>query len=247
MTPLRQTHSGLKKAIPLVLFGLLASADVLVLAALPSAAQSTQQTASTAVQQPTILDSCSQPKIDTVSNVSEPLASPQVPATSLTTTPSAELTLAHDTPIKLKFKQVLSSKTAKQNQEITLEVAEDVVVQGKTVIAKGATAKGCVAEVERAKKMGHKGKLSIVLTEVQLASGESLPVRGTHSKVGGTAVARLALTWIVAPFFALMAGKEAKYSVGTEVTALVDGDRPLDPAQFSAATPQPKSISQAKP
>jgi hypothetical protein len=246
MTSLRQTHSGLKKAIPLVLFGLLASADVLVLAALPSAAQTSQQNASTAVQH-TILDSCSQPKIDTVSNVSEPLASPQVPAASLTTTPSAELTLAHDTPIKLKFKQVLSSKTAKQNQEITLEVAEDVVVQGKTVIAKGAIAKGCVAEVERAKKMGQKGKLSIVLTEVQLASGKSLPVRGTHSKVGGTAVARLALTWIVAPFFALMAGKEAKYSVGTEVTALVDCDRQLDPAQFSAAAPQPKSISQAKP
>jgi hypothetical protein len=247
MTTLRPKKSGLKRAIPLVLFGLLASADVLILAALPSAAQTSAQPTKAAAQQPTILDSCSQTKTDTEPNVSEPLASPQVPAAPSVANPSAELTLIHDTPIKLKFKEVLSSKTAKQNQEITLEVAEDVVVQGKTVIAKGATAKGCVAEVERAKKMGHKGKLSIVLTEVQLASGETMPVRGTHSKVGGTAVARLVLTWAIAPFFGLMAGKEAKYSVGTEVIAFVDGDRQLDPAQFSGATPQPKSISQAKP
>jgi hypothetical protein len=248
--PQHPQSSKPQKAVPFILLGVLVSTDLLAIGALPSNAQSSVHAANSEPVQAAIQNTCS------LSSLITPAApSPVTPQQSVVQSPSvsglpklkeeavgaaelSELVLADNTPIKLKFKEEISSKKVKQSQVIALEVAEAVVVQGVTVIEKGANAKGCVAEVKRARMMGKKGKLSIALTEVQLVSGEVISIHGGDSKEGGTAAVRMALSSIVAPFFLLMAGKEAKYPAGTELTAFVDGDRPLNPSQFMVENAQ---------
>ncbi len=146
--------------------------------------------------------------------------------------PASGFILTDNTPIKLKFKETISSKTAEENRPIEFEVAEDIVVKGVIVIAKGATAKGIIAEVKRAKMLGRKGKISIVLKEVPLVSGERVSLRASQTQGGGLSAGTIALSAVITPIFLLMGGKEAKYTAGTEFTAFVDGDYALDPSKF---------------
>jgi hypothetical protein len=149
--------------------------------------------------------------------------------------PASGFILIDNTPVKL------TSKTAIENQPINFEVSEDVVLNGVIVIARGTTAKGIVAEVKRAKMLGRKGKLSLILKEVQLTSGERISIRSNQTQGGGLSAGTIAVSAIVTPFFLFMGGKEAKYTAGTEFSAFVDGDYRLDPAKFgSSATPTQK-------
>jgi hypothetical protein len=146
--------------------------------------------------------------------------------------PASDFILTDNTPIKLKFKETISSKTAEENRPIEFEVAEDIVVKGVIVIAKGTTAKGMISEVKRAKMLGRKGKISIILKEVALVSGERISLRSSQSQGGGLSAGTIALSAVITPFFLLMGGKEAKYTAGTEFSAFVDGDYALDPTKF---------------
>jgi hypothetical protein len=150
--------------------------------------------------------------------------------------------LTDNTPIKLRFKETISSKTAQENQVIEFEVAEDVVLKGITVISRGAIAKGIIAEVKRARMLGRRGKINIILKEVQIASGERVALRASTGKGGGLSGGTIALSAVITPLFLLMGGKEAKYKAGTEFAAFIDGDYVLDKAKFSgpAAPMAPK-------
>src|SRR5262249_3753874 len=53
-----------------------------------------------------------------------------------------ELVVANQTAVHLKLGRALSSETAKVGEEVNFEVAEDLVVNGHTVINKGAPAAG---------------------------------------------------------------------------------------------------------
>jgi hypothetical protein len=168
------------------------------------------------------------------------LQKPLPPNSSLKTPlPSSQsgFVLTSNTPVKLRFKTTISSKTAQENEPIEFEVAENIVVQGVTVIARGSIAKGIIAEVKRAKMLGRKGKLSIILREVQMVSGERVALRAEQKQGGGLSGGAIALSAIVTPFFLFMGGKEAKYPAGTEFTAFVDGDYTLDPSKFVGLKP----------
>jgi hypothetical protein len=142
--------------------------------------------------------------------------------------------LADSTPLKLKFKETITSKTAQENQSIEFEVSENVLLEGVIVIAKGSTAKGIIAEVKKARMLGRKGKLNILLKEVSLVTGERVTLKTTQKQGGGLSGGTIALSAIISPFFLLMGGKEAKYPAGTEFTAYVDGDYALEKARFKS-------------
>jgi hypothetical protein len=147
--------------------------------------------------------------------------------------PLAGFILTDNTPVKLKFKETITSKTAQENQPIEFEVADDVVVQGVIVIARGTSAKGIISEVKKARMLGRKGKISIVLKEVPLVSGERVSLRSNQTQGGGLSAGTIALSAIVTPFFLFMGGKEAKYPAGTEFSAFVDGDYSLHRSKFT--------------
>jgi hypothetical protein len=200
------------KTFPLVLLGVLTALELSIFLPAPIQAQSTPRSNSTP-QTPLPATPSSQFKT--------PLANPQT-----------GFILIDNTPVKLKFKETITSKTAIENQPIEFEVAEDVVLNGVVVIAKGAAAKGIIAEVKRARMLGRKGKLSLILKEVQLTSGERVSIRANQTQGGGLSAGTIAVSAIVTPFFLLMGGKEAKYTAGTEFSAFVDGDYVLNPSKF---------------
>lgn len=88
--------------------------------------------------------------------------------------------------------------------------------------------------------MGKAGKLNINIDYVQLVSGEKVSLRaikggsgGNHTAVmTGAIVATSIVFFPAAPFFLFMHGKDITIPKGTEITAYVAADTPLDPLKF---------------
>lgn len=141
--------------------------------------------------------------------------------------------LEDGTPVQVKFKQTISSKTANENDPVDFEVAEDVFVGNTLVIAKRAIAKGMVVRARRSRMLGRRGKLDITLREVTLVSGERVPIRADKKGGGGTSGGIIALAAIINPLALLFKGKNVTYEAGTAVQAFVDGNFALDQKKFT--------------
>jgi hypothetical protein len=140
--------------------------------------------------------------------------------------------LADGTIVRLKFKQALSSKHARTDASINFEVAEDVQVGNKIVIARGAKARGTILEAKKAGMLGRKGKLEIGLRDVELVTGDRVDLRSIQEEGGGNDGGVIAAAAIVNPLFLLIKGKNVNYDAGTEFTAYITGDYELNPVDF---------------
>ena len=82
------------------------------------------------------------------------------------------------TILKLILKENLSTKTNKEGDPFTAELAEDVGISGNTMLDKGATVEGMISRMEGAKRLGGpKGKASIVLRFDRIRSqGREVPM-----------------------------------------------------------------------
>jgi hypothetical protein len=134
----------------------------------------------------------------------------------------------------------MSSHDAKLDEKVDFEVVEDVKIGDIVVIQHGGTAIATVTEAKPKARMGKAGKLNMNIDYVQLVSGEKVPLRAVKGGSGGTHTAAMTgaivATSIVffpaAPFFLFMHGKDITIPKGTEITAYVAGDTPLDPSKF---------------
>jgi hypothetical protein len=164
--------------------------------------------------------------------------------------------LAEDTPVKLKLNRTMSSKDATLNEKVDFEVLEDVKVGDTVVVQHGATAIATVTEAQPKRRMGRAGKLNMNIDYVQLVDGEKAPLRavkggsgGSHTgAMTGAIVATSIVFFPAAPFFLFMHGKDITIPKGTEITAYIAGDTPLDPAKFNkppaaaeSGTPKPEA------
>jgi hypothetical protein len=164
----------------------------------------------------------------------------QQPATSSV---SSKFVLDDGTPIKLRLNRNLSSADAKAGDNIDFEVLEEVKVSDVVVIPKGNTAIGTITDAEHKKRMARGGKLDIEIDYVKLADGEKAALRAVKETKGGghtggmvTGIVVTSLVfWPAAPFFLFMHGKDTTIPKGTEVTAYVNGNMPLDAAKFAPA------------
>lgn len=167
------------------------------------------------------------------------------PPTQAPSTPRAalEFGLSEDTPVRIKLTRTMSSKDAKLGEKVDFEVLEDVKVKDVLVIQHGAMAIATVTKAQPKRSMGRSGKLDINIDYVQLVDGEKIPLRATKGGSGGShtgamtgaMVATGILFFPAAPLFLFMKGKNITIPQGTEVTAYVAGDTPLDPAKFAQA------------
>jgi hypothetical protein len=156
-------------------------------------------------------------------------------------------TLMDGTAIKLRLAETVSSADATTGQQVPFEVTEEVVVQGVTVIPKGAPALATVTEAQSKKRMGRGGKLNVNIDSVRLADGEKAQLRAVKENKGGghvgamtgAMVATAIVFFPAAPLFLFMKGKDITIPKGTEVTAFVQGDMKLDMAKFSAPSAGP--------
>lgn len=152
--------------------------------------------------------------------------------------------LTEDTPIRIKLARTMSSRDARVDDRVDFEVLEDVKVGDMIVIERGAMAIATVTEAHPKRRMGRAGKLHMNIDYVRVASGEKVPLRAVKGGSGGNHIAAMTgamvATGIVffpaAPLFLFMHGKDITIPKGTEVTAYVAADTPLDPGKFRKQT-----------
>src|SRR6267154_2463986 len=153
------------------------------------------------------------------------------------------------TPVKLRINRNISSADAQVNETVDFEVLEDVKVHDVVVIPRGGTAWATVTEAQPKRRMGRAGKLNINIDNVRLASGEKVALRavkdvkggGHQGAIRGAIVATSIVFFPAAPLFLLVHGKDITIPKGTEITAYINGDVPLDPKRFAtraAASPE---------
>lgn len=185
---------------------------------------------------------------------------PAAPVSPAPPRPPLAFGLAEDTPVRLKLTRTMSSKDAKADEKVDFEVLEDIKVGDVVVVQHGAIAIATVTEAHAKRTMGRAGKLNINIDYVQLVDGEKVPLRAVKGGSGGTHTAAMTgamvatgiLFFPAAPFFLFMHGKDITIPKGTEVSAYVAADSPLDPAKFNkqsvgveSATPKPDAASTA--
>lgn len=167
----------------------------------------------------------------------------QVQLTTPATAPKSPLVfgLVEDTPVRIRLARTMSSKDARVDEKVDFEVFEDIKVGNVVVVERGAMAIATVTEAQPKRRMGRAGRLNINIDYVRLASGEKVLLRAVKGGDGGNHIAAMTgamvATGIVffpaAPLFLFMHGKDIIIPKGTEVTAYVAADTPLDPAKFS--------------
>jgi hypothetical protein len=152
--------------------------------------------------------------------------------------------LEDGTPIKLRINRTISSADAQVNETVDFEVLEEVNVHDVNVIPRGGMAWGTVTEAQSKRRMGRGGKLNINIDNVRLASAEKVPLRavkdvqggGHQGAITGAIVATSIVFFPAAPLFLLMHGKDITIPKGTEITAYINGDIPLDQTKFAPHT-----------
>jgi hypothetical protein len=166
--------------------------------------------------------------------------------------------LEDGTPVKLRTNRTISSSDAHVNDTLDFEVLEEVKVHDVIVIPRGGIAWGTITEAQPKRRMGREGKLNINIDDVKLSSGEKIPLRAVKEAKGGghqgamtgAIVATSIVFFPAAPLFLLMHGKDITIPKGTEITAYVSGDVPLDATKFSsgdAMSVTPSQGAQATP
>ena len=163
---------------------------------------------------------------------------------STTTPPAVKPPLAFGledgTPVKLRTNRTVSSADAHVNDTLDFEVLEEVTIHDVIVIPRGGLAWGTITEAQPKRRMGREGKLNINIDDVKLSDGEKVPLRAVKEAKGGghqgamtgAIVATAIVFFPAAPLFLLVHGKDITIPKGTEITAYINGDVPLNAAKF---------------
>lgn len=167
-----------------------------------------------------------------VSNTPAPSVVPQV-------APSGQAVLRTGTEVPLRLSEQLTTKNkaVRVGQRFRMTVAEDIKVDGQTVIPVGSPAVGEITDVRNKGMWGKSGHIGAQILYVQV-NGRQIRLSGTFDDKGvtGTAgvVAAIALVPI-AGFFTT--GTSANIPSGGAVKGFVDEDVPLSFAAPAAPAP----------
>jgi len=163
--------------------------------------------------------------------------------------------LEDGTPIKLLLTRNLSSADAKTGDRVDFEVLEDIKVKDVIVVPRGGLALATVTEAQHKRRMARGGKLNVNIDDVRLIDGEKAPLRAVKEVKGGGHTGAMTGAMIgtaivffpAAPLFLFMHGKDITIPKGTEVTAYINGDIPLDPVKFKPQEVKPAADQSATP
>jgi len=145
------------------------------------------------------------------------------------------------TPVRLQLQQALSSKTTQQGALVEWRIFEDVIIDGKVVIAKDSRAYAEVTHVQKAGFGGRPGEMLLTARYLELGA-QQLRLRSLQPEVSGvgksqsdasyavgaTAAATVPVLGFAAVF---ITGGEIIIPVGTLATAMtaVEWIIPLPP------------------
>jgi PEGA domain len=153
------------------------------------------------------------------------------------------------TPVRLRINRTISSEDAKVGDTVDFEVLEDVNSHDVILIPRGGIALATITEAQSKRRMGRAGKLNVNIDNVKLVDGEKVALRavkevkgGSHTgAMTGAIVATAIVFFPAAPLFLFMKGKDITIPKGTEITAYINGDVPLDSKKF-----QPQDITKTE-
>jgi hypothetical protein len=183
------------------------------------------------------------PTASTTQQSAQPAAQEHTTQTDFTS--KKGFVLENETPVRLRLNRTISSADAHTGDTVDFETLDDITVNGTLVIPKGGLAFGTVTEAQAKRRMARGGKLDINIDYVKLVSGDKAALRAVKDVKGGghtgVMVGGIVATGILffpaAPFFLFMHGKDTTIPKGAEVTAYVNGDIKLDPANFGPSAP----------
>lgn len=159
----------------------------------------------------------------------------------------SKLVLHDGAPVVMRALDRATSSDAAVGQELRFEVIKPVKVGDLVIIREGAIATAKVVGVERPKRMGRGGRLSVSIGRVQLLDGQLAQLRAVvdrraggqgemASEMGEMVLFTRGLGLPLTPFFLLKHGNDMAVSPGDRFQAFVDGDVPLNPDTFVAAS-----------
>lgn len=149
-------------------------------------------------------------------------------------TPAQAANIPDGTEVNVRLLETVSSLTAQIEDTVLFEAAEDVVVDGATVIAKGARGRGTVKRAQKSKSFGRRGKLDFTIDVVEAVDGSNAPLRTSRELRGATPSLSLGVpTPLTVPFGFFVKGKDVVVLAGTEYTIFIEGDRTVSVADQS--------------
>ena len=141
-------------------------------------------------------------------------------------TPLVSTTIPADTLIKIKLVTPLNSETTKAGDVVKFQAAEDIVYNGKLIIAAGSPGEGVVTKVKGAQNFGRNGEIDVDFQQIQSFDGSNIKTfLGDKAKLeiknlayaAGASVAGIAVLGpigIVGGIF--VQGKDVDLPAGTE-------------------------------
>ena len=101
------------------------------------------------------------------------------------------------TVVELETAYTLNSQLVRKGDAVSFRVVNPVVVEGRVVVEKGATATGVVMLAERGGHFGRAGRIAWTIREVAAADGSRVPLRFDGRTVGDSKGAKVATTMVV--------------------------------------------------
>src|ERR1700730_5255748 len=92
-----------------------------------------------------------------------------------------KITIPAGTVIPARLASQLDSGDVHAGDLVTMDVLEDVRIEGELVIPRGALVMGHVTEAIGARKMGRGGKLNVLFETVTAGDGTKIPIRGEQA------------------------------------------------------------------
>ena len=159
---------------------------------------------------------------------------------------TVEVTIPDSTPFVVELAEDLDSSKIKTNFVVYFNVAEDLKIDGITVIARGALARARVIDARKARSWGRGARIFMTMQDVKAVNGETLPARAgndlrgedTNQKMKNRAIATGQVAWALAPVWGLKHGGSVAVPAGTRFEVYVYGSRKLNVKPATQAPPE---------
>ena len=136
---------------------------------------------------------------------------------------AGSVTIPVGTQITLSFPEVISPESYQIGQSVSLVVEHDVIIDGETIFAAGATATGEVTQSQNAGGIGKPAKIGVTAITVEAVDGTMVAVSGTAFIEGeDKQSSTLIITLLCCILGLLMKGGDAEIAAGTTLEATVD-------------------------
>jgi len=141
------------------------------------------------------------------------------------------ITIPDGTPLEVEATFTVSSAEVEEGSAVSFTVVHPVVINGSTVIARGARATARVTKAKKGGSWGRAGTLAWMMQDVMAVDGSKVPLEFSKStrgdSKGGTVATGIIVTgvlfWPAAPFWGFKKGKDAKVPAGRRFDVTVHG------------------------